>query len=326
MEYYPRIIELKMERWYDRRECIILRGPRQSGKTTLFKHICEKIGGEYVTLEDEDSLRAFEDSPRMFVKRYGGKKNLFIDEAQYSKKEGKIIKIIYDTYPDIKLFVTGSGSFDIKENIGGYLVGRAVYFELFPLRFEEFLLWKDRSLHRVFVDMRKSLLDFIRGEKVEFEDAFSREFGEMLREYLRYGGYPAVGREENNYGKMELLKSFSTTYLEKDVFFFFGVMHLDKFRAFMRYLSINNGTILELSRIARELRSDYRTLEKYVGILRNTYVISLLSPFHRNLTTELRKARKYYFIDLGLRNAIINTYSLMEGSNEMAKLLENFHT
>jgi len=324
MEYYPRKIELKMEAWYNREECVILRGPRQSGKTTLFKHICEKLDGEYMTLEDEGILRVFEESPRMFVKRYGVKKNLFIDEVQYSKKAGRILKFIHDTYPELKLFITGSGSFDVKENIGGYLVGRAVYFNLKPLDFEEFLLWKDPSLHRVFMDMKDALLNFLRGEKVEFEDAFSTELKEMLMEYIKYGGFPAIVKEDDEQVKIELLRNLYQTYLEKDVFFFFGVMHLEKFRQFLRYLAINNGSILELSHLSRELRADYRTLEKYISIMVNTYILSLLPSFHRNLSTELRKAKKFYFIDTGLRNAIINSYSLIEGSSEMARLLENF--
>lgn len=86
------------------------------------------------------------------MKRYGNS-YLFIDEAQYSKKAGKILKLLYDLYSErLKIFVTGSGSFDIKVNIGGYLVGRAVYFELFPLNFEEFLMWKAQDLYQVYYD------------------------------------------------------------------------------------------------------------------------------------------------------------------------------
>ncbi|HIE41105.1 MAG TPA: hypothetical protein EYP80_00410, partial [Candidatus Aenigmarchaeota archaeon] len=138
MEYYPRIIEGKLEPWLRKRQAILIRGPRQAGKTTLLMHLKEKLKGKYISLERESALKTFEENPDLFVERFKTK-HLFIDEAQYSKKAGRIIKLIYDTYPKIKLFVTGSGSFDIKVPLGKYLVGRAIYFELLPLNFEEFL-------------------------------------------------------------------------------------------------------------------------------------------------------------------------------------------
>ena len=325
MEYYPRKIEEKLEKWIDRREVIVLRGARQTGKTTLFLHLKERLGGSYVTLEDEQALRSFEHSPESFVKRYGGG-YLFIDEAQYSKKAGKIIKLLYDLYSDkLKIFVTGSGSFDIKVNIGGYLVGRAVYFELFPLSFEEFLLWKAKDLYRVFRDQRRSLEGFIlNGEKIEVSPAFEREFRDMLSEYINFGGFPAVVKEEDEEIKKELLKNLVTTYVEKDVFFFLNVRQIEKFRKLLRLLAFNLGSIFEFSSVMRDLHMDFRTIENYLSILSSTYIVRTLSPYHKNLSTELRKSKKVYFYDTGLRNSVINSFLPLEDRIDRGKLLENF--
>jgi predicted AAA+ superfamily ATPase len=328
MEYYPRKIDKKLEKWMKRKEIILMKGPRQSGKTTTFQHLHEKHGGHYVTLEDDEILQSFENSPREFVKRYLENKNnlLFIDEAQYSKNAGKNIKLLYDLYSDsIKLFVTGSGSFDIKVEIGKYLVGRAIYLELHPLDFEEFLLWKAKDLHNLFLQYKRSIYNFLMGKELtQTQPVFQQEFQTLLQEYLLYGGYPAIVKEEETKMKIELLKNLARTYLEKDVFFFFNIAHLEKFKKVMNYLSFTTGSLLEISSIMNELHIDFKTVEHYLSILASTSIISLLSPYHKNLTTELKKAKKIYFNDTGLRNSILNNFLPLESRIDRGIILENF--
>ena len=328
MEYYPRKIEKELDRWLDRKEIILMKGPRQSGKTTLFLHLKEKLGGSYVTLEDEENLLSFEKNPKEFVKRYAGnnKKNLFLDEAQYCKNAGKTIKLIFDLYSDnLKLFITGSGSFDIKVEIGKNLVGRVIYFELIPLDFEEFLMWKAKDLHKVFIDYKKSFTDFVlKGENFNVEPVFEKEFTSLLKEYLLFGGYPAIVKENNKDLKKELLKNLTRTYLEKDIFFFFNIMHLEKFKNLLNYISFNNGSIFEISSIMRELHMDFKTIENYLSVLSNTYIISLLSPYYKNLTTELKKTKKIYFNDTGLRNSLMNNFLPLENRMDKGILYENY--
>jgi len=328
MEYYPRKIEKELDRWLDRKEILLMKGPRQSGKTTLFLHLKEKLGGNYVTLEDEENLLSFEKNPKEFVKRYTGnnKNNLFLDEAQYCKNAGKTIKLIFDLYSDnLKLFITGSGSFDIKVEIGKNLVGRTIYFELIPLDFEEFLMWKAKDLHNVFIDYKKSFTDFIlKGENFNAEPVFKKEFTSLLQEYLLFGGYPAIVKENNKDVKKELLKNLTRTYLEKDIFFFFNIMHLEKFKNLLHYISFNNGSMFEISSIMRELHMDFKTIENYLSVLSNTYIVSLLSPYFKNLTTELKKAKKIYFNDTGLRNSLMNNFLPLENRMDKGILYENY--
>jgi len=326
MEYYPRKIEKEMRSWLKRKEIILLKGPRQSGKTTLLLHLKEKTGGNYVTLEDESQLKTFEENPKEFVKRYIDKKYLFLDEAQYSKKAGKIIKLLFDLFSNkLKLIVSGSGSFDIKVEIGKYLVGRAIYFELMPLDFEEFIMWKMPDLHKIFLDYKKAIKEFIiNGKNINIKPAFEQEFKTLLSEYLIFGGFPAIVKEKNENIKKELLKNLTRTYLEKDIFFFLNIRHIEKFRTLLSYLSFNIGSLIEISSIMRELKMDYKTVENYLSILSNTYIISQVSPFHKTLTTELKKAKKIYFNDLGLRNSIINNFSSIDTRTDKGVLIENF--
>jgi hypothetical protein len=324
MEYYPRKIEKKLEKWLQRKEIILLKGPRQAGKTTLFLHLKEKIGGDYVTLEDEDILKTFNENPKGFAKRFGNR-FLFIDEAQYSRDVGKRLKLLFDLFSDkLKLFVTGSGSFDIKVEVGKYLVGRAAYFELFPLDFEEFLLWKEKDLYKIFLDYKKTVIDFIDGKDIKIEPIFEREFKTCLEEYLTFGGFPAIVKEEDEDIKRELLKNLVRTYIEKDVFFFMDIRHLEKFRNVLAYLSLNVGSLLEISSVMREMGVDYKTAYNYINILANTYIVFLIPPFHRNRRTELKKSKKVYFGDVGLRNAIVDNFLPLDKRVDKGHILENF--
>ncbi|MCX8189367.1 MAG: ATP-binding protein [Nitrososphaeria archaeon] len=328
MEYYPRKIEEKLDSWMGRHEVLIIKGPRQSGKTTLLLHLREKYGGTYVTLEDEDMLNSFEEAPKEFIGRFlkNDRTILFLDEAQYCEKFGKNIKLLFDLFSDkVKFIVTGSGSFDIKVEVGKYLVGRAIYFELFPLTFEEFLLWKAKDLYKIFVEYRSRVEEFIlNGKAIDCQPVFQKEFSSLLEEYLLFGGFPAIVKEKDVHFKVELLKNLIRTYIEKDVFFFLNVREIEKFRKLANYLSLTIGSIIELSSLMREIGMDYRTLDNYISILLNTYIISLVPPYYKNLVTELKKAKKVYFNDTGLRNSIINNFLPLENRVDKGALLENF--
>lgn len=179
---------------------------------------------------------------------------LLIDEAQYCKDIGRKLELIYDLFSDkLKLIVTGSGSFDVKVEVGKYLVGRVAYFELFPLDFQEFLLWKSSELYKLFLSYKAAVRDFIiEGKPIEIKPVFEHEFNSLLQEYLLFGGFPAVVKENDIEMKKEILKNLVRTYVEKDVFFFLAVKHLEKFRNLLSYLSFNNGSLFEISSICKK--------------------------------------------------------------------------
>jgi len=323
MEYYPRILEEKLDKWINKPEIIAIKGPRQAGKTTLLMYLREKYGGTYITFENDEYRESFEKDPVMFIKSFG-EKFVYLDEVQYIKNIGKKLKLIYDTLPDVKLVVTGSGSFEIKDSIGRFLVGRIVYFELFPLNFEEYLLWKSKRLHRVFTEYKKAFHNFIHRKEWNQNIIFYEEFKKHLNEYIKWGGYPRIVKESNDEMKKELLKNLTSTYLEKDIFFFLGIKNLEKYRAFMKYLASTVGSIINLSNISMSLHIDYKTLINYLDLLKHTYIIKELSPFHKSLVTELRKPKKIYFYDLGIRNILLNNFSDLDERQDRGIILENF--
>ncbi|MEM3986901.1 MAG: DUF4143 domain-containing protein [Candidatus Methanomethylicia archaeon] len=112
---------------------------------------------------------------------------------------------------------------------------------------------------------------------------------------MLYGGFPAIVKEHDEKVKVQLLKNLLQTYIEKDIFFFLNVRELEKFRRFLKSLSFLVGSRLELSSLAKELKMDYRTAANYLDLLIQTYMVESVSSYHKNLVTELKKAKKYTF-------------------------------
>jgi len=250
---------------------------------------------------------------------------LLLDEAQYIKDIGRKLKLLYDLYAGkLKVIATGSGSFDVKVNVGKHLVGRASYFELMPLSFEEFLLWKNKKLYEIFKSYLSSFQQFISTGKLDAKPMFERSFYSLLEEYIIYGGFPAVVKEKDIEMKKNVLKNLEITYLEKDVGFFFGIRQLEKFRNLLKYLSFNIGEIIKASTICSNVAIDYKTLENYFEILSQTFILKLVPPFYQNIATELRKSKKVYFYDTGLRNAVLNNFVPLDSRKDRGHLLENF--
>jgi Predicted ATPase (AAA+ superfamily) len=182
----PRQILPKIFSWLSEKEIIVINGPRQAGKTTLLFQIKEKLKKEkvvYVNFEDSFQLEAFLKSPKDFVSLQlaKNKKTYFLfDEFQYVKNGGKILKLLFDQFFEkAKFIITGSSSLQIKE-IASYLVGRAIFFYLYPLAFSEFLLAKDELFFKQWQIFNKNLYSFLLGEK------FSKTsfiFEEKLKNY-----------------------------------------------------------------------------------------------------------------------------------------------
>ncbi len=309
MVYMPRDGESHVKKWLRKGKIVIIRGPRQAGKTTLMKRIREEMGGTYITFDNPENLSGFYSFPLDFAKRH--KPPLFIDEAQYAEDVGRALKFIYDEL-GIPMAVSGSGSFDVKTNVGGYLVGRAIYHELLPLSFREFVAWKAPDILEFYDEMKEDLYS---GSLPEVR--FQGEFKRLFNEYSIFGGYPEVVLSED---KGELLRNIATSYLERDVGFFFGIREGKKFMHLARFLADNMSRLLVMSHTG----IDYKTLQSYLFILESTYIIRLLEPFTGNRTVEMRKMKKIQFIDTGFRNAVIGDFSPFHDRKDRGQITENF--
>jgi len=327
-EFFKRKLEDEIEKYTERKEIIGIRGARQTGKTTLLKIISDKIQADkaFINLDLIEYRRTLGENPIDFVKRFKktGKLFMFLDEVQRVKDGGEKLKIIYDEFPDVKLFISGSSSLELKTNILPSLVGRLFLYELYTFDFEEYLSAKDEGLSRLSREKQSSLKRFLEGKDDIAPPSFTKEFLENWEDYVIYGGYPEAVKARNTEEKTTILKNIYNLYLEKDITAFFKIEETLKFSDLLRYLAFNTSKLLSTSSLASDLKISHNKAEEYLTILQHTYIIQLLKPFHRNLVTELKKSPKIYFLDTGLRNTVMNNHSPFESRGDKGNLTENF--
>jgi len=318
MKLYKRRILEKIEPFIKRKEAVLIKGTRRVGKTSLLRLIENlltrqlKIPKEriyFFDLEELDIREDFNENPRNLLKYVSGgkkKKYIFIDEIQYLDNPSNFLKILVDHFPDLKIFATGSSSLDIKRKIQDSLVGRAVYFQLYPLNFGEFLNFKGERFPASVTANQKRKLD------------------NLLKEYLLFGGMPEIVLERNRKIKIELLKNYVNLYVSKDIRGLVEIDNIGSFNKLIKVLSGQAGCLLDKSEISNTLDISFKTLNRYLDILQHTYIIILLSPFFANLRSKLTKTPKIYFYDIGIRNSLIGNFSDVEFRPDKGALFENF--
>lgn len=326
---YKRKLEDRLWKLMKRREILVVRGPRQAGKTTLLRLLEKKTRGKkaFINLDLPSQRRALSEAPLDFIRRLKGTRQrlvLFLDEIQRVEKAGESLKLIYDEFPEVKMILSGSSSLELKTDVLPALVGRALLFDLLPLDFEEFLLARDPGLWRVFREKNESLTRFVEGGDDLQPPSFNEDFLKLWKEYVIYGGYPEVVKSRSREEKREVLRNLFNLYLEKDIVSFFNITDTAKFEDFVKTLAFQVSSTLTLSSLASDLKLSYRRAEEFMEILRHTYILSWLRPFARNLVTELRKSPKVYFLDLGMRNAALSNFSEFETRTDQGALAENF--
>jgi len=339
MKYLQRNLLEEIKKWIGRREIIAIKGPRQAGKTTLLEMIMEWLLKEkmvntkniiFISFEDREELDKFSSDPKSYVRRYiddNGKFYFLIDEVHYCSDIGQKLKLLYDTYKNVKFIITGSSSLELRSQTAKFLVGRIFSFELLPLNFYEFLLYKDNNLARIFKQENEKVRSFIysgKNFKAKDKDIFIKEILRYFEEYSIFGGYPEVVKAENYEEKKLIIKNIFNTYIEKDIIAFLQITDTIKFRKLVSALAALIGSMISYDKLISSCDSYFKEIINLLDILQQTYVIKLLMPFHKNLVTELRKNPKVYFYDSGLRNYAINNFNSIELREDNGKLAENF--
>jgi len=276
---------------------------RQVGKITLMRQIFDRIKSPnkvFLDMENPLNRKIFEeenfDNILSNLERLNfspGKKSfIFLDEVQLAPNIVKAVKYLYDHYK-IKFFLTDSSSFYLKNLFPESLAGRKVVYELFPLDFEEFLIFKEIK--------KKKIMGFSTKAKSKNKIGFELHKN-IFAEYLEFGGFPAVALERDRTRKKQLLEDIFKSYFEKDIKSLAEFRELGKLTDLILLLTNRVGSKIEITKIASEIGVSRDTVYSYLSFLENTYFIFLLSPFSRKVNGEVRGAKKVYFCDNGLLN------------------------
>ena len=340
MKYIERLLLDEIKKRMERKEIIAIRGPRQSGKTTLLGMLSEWLARDkaidkdhiiYITFEDRGQLDAFSANPKDFVERLvkdKGRHYIFLDEAQYCPDLGQKLKLIYDLFDNVKLVITGSSSLELKNQTGKYLVGRMLEFDLMPLNFYEYLNYADEGLARMYLQWHEKAMALISEDKdfgiKKDQDIFIEEMLKHRDAFVAFGGYPAIVSANEKDEKEMLLKNLLNNYIDKDIVSFLQITDTIKFRKLVTALAASDGSMIKIDELASQIGSYFKELSKLIDVLEQTYVIRRIGPYHKNLLAELRKAQKVYFVDTGLRNALIGNFSSLENRPDAGILAENF--
>ncbi|MEK6847545.1 MAG: ATP-binding protein [Nanoarchaeota archaeon] len=314
---YKRKLYYKIKAKIEEKEIIVVTGMRRVGKTTLLKMIFDEIkSGNKIFLDIENPLnqKIFEeedyDNIWANLKPLGidkvKKAYIFIDEVQLKPDITKVIKYLYDHY-DVKFFLTGSSSFYLKNLFPESLAGRKVIFELFPLDFEEFLVFKEYE-KRFYPELEKKDSE---KNKIEYE-----KMKKLYEEYLEFGGFPQVVLADGIEKKKEFLIDVFKSYFEKDVQILADFREIRAFRDLLLLLLKRIGSKLEITKLSSEIGVSRETIYSYLSFLEKTYFISLISPYTKSVDREISKTRKIYVCDNGIAKYIGNCGdgSLLENS------------
>ncbi len=310
----------KIDKQITTREIIVVTGMRRVGKTTLLRMIYDKIKSKNKVLLDLENVieqKIFEEMDYNNIwqnlKPYGithrERSYIFLDEIQAKPGIVSTVKYLYDHY-DVKFFITGSSSFYLKNLFPESLSGRKIVFELFPLNFEEFLVFKENP--------KEFQYDFPAKNRCKNLIGYEK-YKKYFEEYLVFGGFPQVVLAQEDEQKKLYLKDIITSYFEMDVKRMADFHQITAFRDLMLLLAQRTGSKLEITGLASEIGVSRSTVYSYLSFLEKTYFIFLISPFARSLSKEVRGTKKIYFCDNGLLNQLSK---LDEG-----RLLENavFH-
>lgn len=291
-----RQIESNIEKDFFKGKIIVILGARQVGKSTLIRMLPSCLSNDTLWLDGENAdvqlLLQNVNSERL-KQLAGNNKVVVIDEAQKIVNIGSILKLFADYSKHIQVIASGSSAFELRNSLNEPLTGRKFEYNLFPLSFSEMV-------------QHSNLLQEIR----------------QLPQRLVYGFYPEIVTHPNDAERM--LRFLSDSYLYKDIFLFRGIKKPEKMLELLKLLAWQIGSEVNYNELSRVLKIDNQTVESYIEMLEMAFVIYKLPAYHTNHRTELKKSKKIYFNDLGIRNALINDFRPIEIRNDAGALFENF--
>jgi predicted AAA+ superfamily ATPase len=336
---FPRKLVEKITGYLDTPEIILLIGARQVGKTSILYLLMDQLKKKkvpddhihYFDLEDMDTLQIFNQGAKEFISYLDAlgsdiksKNYIFVDEIQYMDDPANFLKIIADHYKNFKLIVSGSSTLEIKKKFKDSLAGRKVVFEIYPLDFSEYLIFKkEDALCKTLLKSDIRHTDF-RGDinKVPAR-LLMKEFAKQYNEYLIFGGYPRIALEPVHDKKLSYLIEIYNSYVKKDIKDLMRIDNITAFNNLLKALALQVGSLVNITELCNALKIARETVERYLFILENTFIIKTISPFSNNPRKEISKMSKIYFTDTGLRNIIIKNMSAPHERVDAGALIEN---
>jgi len=273
-------------------------GARRVGKTVLSEFLTERFNGktEFFNGEDFNSQRILgERSLSNYKQIFSDRDLLVIDEAQYIKDIGLILKLIIDNIKNISILITGSSAYNLYKETGEPLVGRSYSFYLYPFSINELTQIKSKA-----------------------------ELLKNIEEYLIYGCYPEVVFLDDFNKKQNYLIELVNSYLLKDILMIDGIKNSAKMKNLLRLIAFQVGSEVSYDELGRQLGLSRNTVEKYLDILNKNYIIFRLPAYSKNPRKEVTKSGKWYFYDNGIRNALIGDFKPLSLRNDKGILWENF--
>lgn len=298
METIKRTIQDKVVNRLQPNKAVLIFGARRVGKTVMIRNIINNFSGKSMLLngEDHDTLALLENrSVSNYRHLFGATDLLAIDEAQNIPAIGSVLKLIVDEVPNIRVIASGSSSFDLFNKTGEPLVGRSTQFLLTP---------------------------FSQREISQIENPL--ETKRNLESRLIYGSYPEVVMLDDFERKTDYLRDIVNAYLLKDILAIDGLKNSAKMRNLLRLIAFQIGCTVSYDELGKQLGMSKNTVEKYLDLLEKVFVIFRLGAYSGNLRKEVTKAGKWYFYDIGIRNAIIGAFSPLSIRQDTGALWENY--
>jgi uncharacterized protein len=293
----PKILKREIQKGIENKlfkgKAIVIYGARQTGKTTLVSLIQKKFENSLYLNCDEIDIRQKlgEKTSTELLSLIGNKKIVIIDEAQRVKNIGLTIKLIVDNAKDVQVIATGSSAFELSDKIKESLTGRAFEFYLYPFSLTELKeVYNQQQLQRIIEDR------------------------------MIFGMYPEVVLKNDK----DILSLLADNYLYKDILTYKNIKNHDVLIRLLQAIALQIGKEVSYNELASLVGIDKKTIESYIMILEQAFIIFRLGPFSRNLRNELKKLRKIYFYDTGIRNALINNFNQLHIRQDSGALFENF--
>lgn len=310
-----RLIENQLKNhFFNYKQALVLMGARQVGKTTLLKKIFPNA--LYLLLDEQPVKNILESySSANYRNLIGHNRQIFIDELHLLSDPGRAVKLLYDQFEALKIIITGSSSLHIKNKTSESMAGRAINYYLYPLTFGEFLYQK-----QIETTQPKSILSkLISQEETSSVRLYSIQ--DMLKNVLIYGQYPEM---VNLPMDKPYLINLADKAIFKDILELNLIDNRSKALELLKILAYQIGNMLNYTEISGKLAISVPTVQRYIEIFEQSFLLYRLYPFSKNEREEIGKTPKIYFWDLGLRNALINNFDDINIRSDAGAMFENF--